>query len=88
MLINDQAFFVESIGSPALDYMLSLSAMKIAESKGLHRHPAATWNLDDAALQTRSYIWWSVYGLERFNSFRWGRPLVSMKDAPCSVFAC
>ncbi|KAK6365277.1 hypothetical protein LTS17_011510 [Exophiala oligosperma] len=69
------AFFVESIGSPALDYMLSLSAMKIAESKGLHRHPAATWNLDDAALQTRSYIWWSVYGLERFNSFRWGRPL-------------
>ncbi|OCT45439.1 putative fungal specific transcription protein [Cladophialophora carrionii] len=73
------AFFVESIGTPALDYMLSLNAMKLAESKGLHRQAAATWNLGESALQTRSYIWWSVYGLERFNAFRWGRPL-SIED--------
>ncbi|ETI21720.1 hypothetical protein G647_08067 [Cladophialophora carrionii CBS 160.54] len=70
------AFFVESIGAPALDYMLSLNAMKLAESKGLHRQPTATWNLGESALQTRSFIWWSVYGLERFNAFRWGRPLI------------
>ncbi|EXJ56176.1 hypothetical protein A1O7_09107 [Cladophialophora yegresii CBS 114405] len=73
------AFFVESIGTPALDYMLSLNAMKLAESKGLHCQPAATWNLGESALQTRRYIWWSVYGLERFNAFRWGRPL-SIED--------
>ncbi|KAK5044365.1 hypothetical protein LTR84_011315 [Exophiala bonariae] len=47
------ALFVESIASPALDYMLSLSAMKFAESRGFHRQPAAAWHVTESALQTR-----------------------------------
>ncbi|RVX67823.1 hypothetical protein B0A52_07751 [Exophiala mesophila] len=76
------ALFAESISSPALDYMLNLNAMKIAESRGLHRKPAAAWNLTESALQTRSYNWWSIYGHERSNASRWGRPLVISPKPP------
>lgn len=75
-----QTFFVEGIGSPSLDYMLSLSALKLAESKGLHRQPAAAWNLGDTAVQIRRYMWWAIYGFERLNAYRSGRPLVCARS--------
>lgn len=72
-----QAFFVEAIGCPSIDYMLCSSAMRLAVSKGLHRQPAAAWNLSTLAVQSRSFLWWAIYGYERQNASRAGRPLVS-----------
>lgn len=50
--------------------------MRLAQSKGLHRQPAAAWNLSDLAIQSRSFLWWTIYGFERVNASRAGRPLV------------
>lgn len=74
---TSQMFFVEGIGCPSIDYGLCLDAMKLAQSKGLHRQPAAAWNLGEPVTLARSYLWWTIYGFERQNALRAGRPLVS-----------
>ena len=76
-----QSFYVEGIGCPALDYMLCSSAMKLAQSKGLHRRPAATWKLAPSVVASRGLLWWTIYTLERHNSCRSGRPLVCLLQA-------
>ena len=79
-----QSFYVEAVGCPALDYMLCSSAMKLAQSKGLHRRPAATWKLAPSVVASRGLLWWTIYTLERHNSCRSGRPLVCF--APSGPF--
>lgn len=69
---------MEGVGSPSIDYMLCLDAMKLAQSKGLHRRPASAWNLAPSVVTSRSCLWWVIYGFERQNACRAGRPLVSL----------
>ncbi|KIW05994.1 uncharacterized protein PV09_03177 [Verruconis gallopava] len=69
------SLYAEGIESPALDYMLVSSALKLAEAKGLHRQPATAWKLSDKAIQIRSSIWWFLYTFDRHIAFRSGRPL-------------
>src|ERR1700761_3790528 len=84
--ISPQSFYVEAIASPSIDYMLCSSAMKLAQSKGLHRHPAAAWKLSPMAVQSRSLLWWALYGYERQNAHRSGRPLVSSLESSSYLF--
>ncbi|KEF51074.1 uncharacterized protein A1O9_12856 [Exophiala aquamarina CBS 119918] len=80
------AIFVEAIGCPSIDYMLCSSAMRLAISKGLHRQPPAAWNLSKVAVQTRSFLWWSIYCYDRLNASRAGRPLaIDDNDVTCQV---
>ncbi|KIW90829.1 uncharacterized protein Z519_08612 [Cladophialophora bantiana CBS 173.52] len=80
------AVFVEAIGCPSIDYMLCSCAMKLAQAKGLHRQPAAAWNLSKPAIQSRSFLWWTLYGYERMNASRSGRPLsISDEDITCQL---
>ncbi|KAK6365711.1 hypothetical protein LTS17_011098 [Exophiala oligosperma] len=80
------AFFVEAIGYPAIDYMLCSSAMRLAVSKGLHRQPPAGWKLGAEAIRSRSMLWWAIYGYERMNANRSGRPLCTDdRDITCQI---
>ncbi|KIW33838.1 uncharacterized protein PV07_00657 [Cladophialophora immunda] len=77
--LGSMSIYVESIGTPSVDYMLCVNAMKLAESKGLHRQPANAWNLSPSAVRLRSRLWWAIYIYERHIAFRSGRPL-SIED--------
>ncbi|OAG42910.1 hypothetical protein AYO21_02861 [Fonsecaea monophora] len=80
------SMYVECIGCPALDWMLCLNAMKLAESKGLHTRPAAAWDLPDTALQLRSHVWWSLFVYERHIVYRSARPLaIDDDDITCQL---
>lgn len=72
--------YVDTIGTPSLEYMLCLSSMKLAESKGLHQQSAASWNLDESAVDIRAHLWWSLYIYERHIAFRSRRLLVCEYD--------
>jgi hypothetical protein len=75
-----QAMYVECVGTPALEYMLCVNGLKLAESKGLHRKPARDWNLEPSEVCTRAHLWWTLYILERHFAFRAGRPVVSSEN--------
>ncbi|KAJ9616191.1 hypothetical protein H2204_013986 [Knufia peltigerae] len=80
------SFYVEGIGTPSLEYMLCLSALKLAESKGLHRKPSSAWNLSESAVQYRSNLWWAIYIYERNIAFRSGRPVsIDDDDITCQL---
>jgi hypothetical protein len=72
-----QAFFVDGLGSPALEQMLVRNAAELAQAKGLHLQVPATWNLKDTEKQERSYLFWAIYCLEKNLSQRSGRSSVS-----------
>ncbi|KIW86369.1 hypothetical protein Z517_01765 [Fonsecaea pedrosoi CBS 271.37] len=80
------SMYVDGIGNPSLEYMLCVSSMKLAESKGLHREPAIAWNLDQSAIRTRAHLWWSIYIYERHTAFMSGRPLsIDDDDITCQL---
>ncbi|KAL6243921.1 hypothetical protein RBB50_009355 [Rhinocladiella similis] len=67
-------FYAEGLGSPALEYPLASNAVQLALARGLHRAPARSWNLPEADVLTRNWLWWAVYCLEKQIVFRSGRP--------------
>lgn len=81
-----KSIYAECIGTPSLDYMLCLSAMKLAESKGLHRQPSTAWNLSESAVQSRGNLWWAIYIYERHIAFRSGRALVCQSTQHILVY--
>jgi hypothetical protein len=69
-----QTFYVEGLGSPALEYYLSTLAARMAQGKGLHRQPAKSWRLPESEILQRNWLWWAIYCLDKQVAFRSGRP--------------
>ncbi|KAK4947873.1 hypothetical protein LTR10_013381 [Elasticomyces elasticus] len=67
-------FYAEGLGSPAVEYPLAINAVQLALARGLHRAPSRSWNLPEADMLTRSWLWWAVYCLEKRIVQRSGRP--------------
>ncbi|KAF9887171.1 hypothetical protein FE257_010425 [Aspergillus nanangensis] len=75
--------YAELLGSPAVEYMLSSSAARLAQSKGLHRQPSRGWKLPAVEILHRNWIFWAVYCHDKYISLRSGRPSV-LDDADIS----
>ncbi|KAK5051556.1 hypothetical protein LTR84_003208 [Exophiala bonariae] len=67
---------LEGAGNPALESMMCASAVRLAQSKGLHRQPASNWNLPRNEILHRNWLFWAIYALENQFSHRSGRPSV------------
>lgn len=50
------------------------NAVQLAQAKGLHREPSASWGLSPADLLTRNWLWWTIYIIDKQVSLRSGRP--------------
>lgn len=70
---------MELLGSPSIEYMLCGAAARLAQSKGLHRKPAAAWCLPEAEIVHRGCIFWAIYCYDKAMALRCGRPSVSEK---------
>ncbi|RHZ55182.1 hypothetical protein CDV55_102162 [Aspergillus turcosus] len=80
------AFFVNSLGCPALEYMLVSNAVLLAYAKGLHLAIPSAWNGDEVEIQKRNHLFWSIYCLEKDICFRSGRPSsIDDEDISCSI---
>ncbi|KAJ5756857.1 fungal-specific transcription factor domain-containing protein [Penicillium manginii] len=66
--------FAELLGSPAVEYMLCASAVRLAQSKGLHRQPSRAWNLPRSETLHRSWVFWAAYFYDKNIALRSGRP--------------
>lgn len=75
-----QVFYTEGLGSPALEDPLCTNAVHLAQIKGLHREPSKSWGLSDSDVQTRNWLWWAIYCVEKQIAFRNGRPSVIDDD--------
>ncbi|EXJ75077.1 uncharacterized protein A1O5_01773 [Cladophialophora psammophila CBS 110553] len=53
--------FIEGIACPSLEFMLSSSALRLAESKGLHRGLSSTCLEKTTDIQAASHTWWAIY---------------------------
>ena len=60
--------------------MLCASAARLAQSKGLHRQAAASWDLPAADIQRRNWIFWMIYVYDKRISSVSGRPSVSVTN--------
>ncbi|KAH6700646.1 fungal-specific transcription factor domain-containing protein [Leptodontidium sp. MPI-SDFR-AT-0119] len=78
------AIYVEGIGAPKLEYMLISNALRLAQAKGLYTKPSASWNIPEAELQNRRWLFWSIYVYEKHICFRSRRPsMVDDDDIDC-----
>ncbi|KAJ5203753.1 fungal-specific transcription factor domain-containing protein [Penicillium cinerascens] len=78
--------FAELLGSPAVEYMLCASAARLAQSKGLHRHPSRLWKLPNLEILQRSWVFWAVYCYENYIALRSGRPSIfDDADISCEI---
>ncbi|KAE8359557.1 fungal-specific transcription factor domain-containing protein [Aspergillus caelatus] len=66
--------FAELLGSPAVEYMLCASAVRLAQSKGLHRQPSRAWNLPRSEVVHRNWVFWAAYCYDKNIALRSGRP--------------
>ncbi|KAH0828549.1 putative fungal specific transcription factor [Fonsecaea pedrosoi] len=84
-----EAYFVDELGSPALEYMLCSNALRLACSKGLHRQAVASWGLTDQEACHRDWIFWAIYCLEKSIASRSGRPSITDdNDISCPIPVC
>ena len=74
---HSQTYYVEGLGSPALEYAFCSGASRLAQAKGLHRQPPRSWNLTESEVIHRSWLWWAIYCCEKHIARRSGRPSVA-----------
>ncbi|KAJ5096637.1 fungal-specific transcription factor domain-containing protein [Penicillium angulare] len=78
--------FAELLGSPAIEYMLCASAVRLAQSKGLHRQPSRTWNLPRSEILHRNWVFWAAYYYDKNIALRSGRPsAVDDDEISCEI---
>ncbi|KAJ2893453.1 hypothetical protein MKZ38_008661 [Zalerion maritima] len=70
------AFHAETLGSPALEYMLLSNATRLAQSKGLHLLPPQGSRFSPEEITSRQWLWWILYSYEKHVAYRSGRPSV------------
>jgi hypothetical protein len=78
ILICPNTFYVEGLGSPALEYMMCASAARMAQSQGLHRQPSKNWNLPETEILKHNWLFWAIYCCEKQIAQRSGRPSVGL----------
>lgn len=79
-------FYVEGLGSPALEYMLCASAARLAQARGLHRQPSKSWRLPETEVLQRNWLFWTVYCIEKLIAYRSGRPsAIDDDDITCQI---
>lgn len=59
---------------------MCISAVRLAQTKGLHRQPPSNWELSQDEVLHRSWLWWAIYVHERQVTHRSGRPSVSASE--------
>ncbi|KAE8141779.1 hypothetical protein BDV38DRAFT_268086 [Aspergillus pseudotamarii] len=74
VMVFTQTSFAELLGSPAVEYMLCASAVRLAQSKGLHRQPSRAWNLPRSEVVHRNWVFWASYCYDKNIALRSGRP--------------
>ena len=62
------------LASPCIEYPMCKNAVQLAQAKGLHREPSASWGLSPTDLLTRNWLWWTIYVIDKQMSLRSGRP--------------
>ncbi|KAJ5585689.1 fungal-specific transcription factor domain-containing protein [Penicillium hetheringtonii] len=78
--------FAELLGSPAIEYMLCASAVRLAQSKGLHRQPSRAWNLSRSEILHRNWVFWAAYFYDKSIALRSGRPsAVDDDEISCEI---
>ncbi|KEF57046.1 uncharacterized protein A1O9_07236 [Exophiala aquamarina CBS 119918] len=65
---------LEGAGNPALESMMCISAVRLAQTKGLHRQPASSWGLPQDEVLHRNWLFWAIYVHEKQVTHRSGRP--------------
>ncbi|KAH7351463.1 fungal-specific transcription factor domain-containing protein [Pyrenochaeta sp. MPI-SDFR-AT-0127] len=79
-------FYTEGLGNPALEYMLISSAARLAQSKGLHRQPVETWNMQQGEIRNRQWLFWIIYAYDKHIAYRSGRPsAIDDDDISCEL---
>ena len=74
------AVYVEGVGCPSLEYMLVSSALRLAQSKGLHRQAGTAWGMGPQEIQNRNWIFWVAYTYEKHIAYRSGRASATEDD--------
>jgi Fungal specific transcription factor domain/Fungal Zn(2)-Cys(6) binuclear cluster domain len=76
--------YAQSISSPLrLEYTLSSTAVRLAQSIGLHRKSPSEWNLSFEEQRERNRTFWVIYCLDKTVALRCGRPCI-LDDADIS----
>ena len=84
--LTTMTFYVEGLGSPALEYMLCANAARLAQAKGLHRQPSRSWRLPESEIIQRNWLFWTIYCIEKLIAYRSGRPsAIDDDDITCQV---
>ena len=84
--LTAMTFYVEGLGSPALEYMLCANAARLAQAKGLHRQPSRSWRLPESEVLQRNWLFWTIYCVEKLIAYRSGRPsALDDDDISCRV---
>ncbi|KAH7091354.1 fungal-specific transcription factor domain-containing protein [Paraphoma chrysanthemicola] len=79
------AFFCEGAGSAKLEYTLIGCAARLAHARGLHLRPVSS-KLTFEERQRRSWIFWSIYMIEKHLTLRSGRPsIIDDDDISCEM---
>ncbi|OAL23302.1 hypothetical protein AYO22_06352 [Fonsecaea multimorphosa] len=71
---------VEGAGNAALESVMCASAVRLAQTKGLHREPPSHWGLSQDEALHRKWLWWAIYIHERQVTHRSGRPSTIDED--------
>ncbi|OAL50323.1 hypothetical protein IQ07DRAFT_587004 [Pyrenochaeta sp. DS3sAY3a] len=80
------AFYTEGLGNPALEYMLISNAVRLAQSKGLHRESSNIWAIPPPDLKYRRWLFWVIYAYDKHIAYRSGRPsAIDDDDISCEV---
>ncbi|KAL4940597.1 fungal-specific transcription factor domain-containing protein [Aspergillus oleicola] len=80
------AFYSEGFGNPALEYMLISNAIRLAQSKGLHRQPPQSWTISQDEVLERNWLFWVIYAYDKHVAFRSGRPsAINDDEISCEI---
>jgi hypothetical protein len=73
--------YAQGMSSPQrLEYTLSSTTSRLAQSLSLHRHAPPEWGLSEDELEERSRVFWVVYCLDKTIALRCGRPSAILDD--------
>ncbi len=74
MLMLKQVCYAESLGSPGYKHFLCSNAVRVAQSKGLHRQPDKAWGMSENTTLKRNWLWWAIYTLDKHHALCSSRP--------------
>ncbi|KAJ5783016.1 hypothetical protein N7457_004790 [Penicillium paradoxum] len=79
VLLLHTLFFTQQ-GKLGIAWSTCGTALRVAESIGLHRHTPSDLQLSDDLVRLRARLWWVAYSLDAFTSLCEGRPTGTSSD--------